>query len=181
MLCSFHLVPPFLIVSPIISFLATANTKPVIIIQVLFCTKNEIYSKQFMPKFHNFTGGKFGLRIKWITRKTKTPFKLKDKCVHPACKICHGVCSCRGTYIKETIRNVATRWNEHNMPSEKSNLSKHLYRNITHHFSWSVICNAPVKKLTRKILESNFIALLKPTLNDQIESDLLHLFKNGIT
>ena len=25
-----------------------------------------------------------------------------------------------------------------------------------------------------------FIALLKPTLNDQIESDLLNLFKNGI-
>ena len=67
------------------------------------------------------------------------------------------------------------------MPSEKSNPSKRLNSNITDHFTWSVISNAPVKKLTRKILEAYFIPLLKPTLNDQIESDLLHFFKNGIT
>ena len=63
------------------------------------------------------------------------------------------------------------------MPSEKSNLSKHLNSNITHHFSCAVICNAPVKKFTCKILEVYFIALLKLTRNDQSESDLLHLFK----
>ena len=59
-----------------------------------------------MRKFHNFTGSKFALRIKWITKKMKTLFKLKDKGVHPACKIYRGVCSCRKTYIGETIRNV---------------------------------------------------------------------------
>ena len=53
--------------------------------------------------------------------------------------------------------------------------------NITHHFNWSVICNAPVKNFTRKILEVYFIAPLKPALNDQISSDLLRLYKNGIT
>ena len=104
-------------------------------------------------------------------------FKLKDKCVHPACKIYHGVSSCGETYIGETIRNVETRWNKYNMPSEKLNHSKHLNSSITRHFSWSVICNGLVKKLTRKILEPYVIALLKRTLNDQIESDLLHLFK----
>ena len=91
---------------------------------------------------------------------------MKDKCVHPAGKIYHGVCSCGETYIGETIKNVETKWNEHNMLSKKSNRSKNLNSNITHHFSWSVICNAPVKKLTCKILEAYFIALLKPTLND---------------
>ena len=115
------------------------------------------------------------IRIKWVTNKPKTRFKLKDKCVHPACKIYHGVCSCRETYIGETIRNVETRWNEHNMPSEKWNPWKHLNSNITHHSSWSVICNPPVKKLTLNILEAYFIVLLKPTVNDQIGSDLLHL------
>ena len=83
-------------------------------------------------------------------------------------------------YIGQATRNVETRWNKHNMPSEKSNLSKHLNTNITHHFSWSVICSAPVKRLTRKILEAYFIALLKLTLNDQIESYFLHLFKTEI-
>ena len=38
--------------------------KPVIIIEVNFCTKDEVSSKQFTQKFHNFTGGKFDLRIK---------------------------------------------------------------------------------------------------------------------
>ena len=155
--------------------------KPIIIIEVPFCTKNEVSSKQFMQKFHNFIGSKFDLQIKWITRKTKTLFKLKDKCLHPACKICQGVCSCIETYIWETARNVETRWNKHNMPSEKSNLLKHLNSNITHHFSWSVICNAPFKKFISKMLEAYFITLLKPTLNDQIESDLLDLFKSETT
>ena len=79
------------------------------------------------------------------------------------------------------MRNVDTRWNEHNIPSEKSNPSKHLNNNITHHFNWSVICNVVVENFTRKILEAYFVALLKPTLNDQNESDLLYFFKNGIT
>ena len=47
-----------------------------------------------------------------------------------------------------------TRWNEHYMPSEKWNPS--------------VIGNAPVKKLPRKILEVYFIALLKPIFKQTI-------------
>ena len=35
--------------------------KPVIIVEVPFCTKNEVSSKQFKWKFHNFTGSKFDL------------------------------------------------------------------------------------------------------------------------
>ena len=93
----------------------------------------------------------------------KTLFKLKDKCLYPACKIYHGVCCCGKTYRGERVRKLETRWNKHNMPPEKSNPSNYLNRNLTHNFSWSVICNAPVKKFTRKILETHFIALLKPT------------------
>ena len=62
--------------------------KPVIIAEVSFSPK------QFMRKFHNFAGTKFDLRIKRITRNMEALFKLKDKCLHPACKIYHGVCSC---------------------------------------------------------------------------------------
>ena len=79
------------------------------------------------------------------------------------------------------MRNVENRLNKYNTLSEKSDLSKHLNNNIAHHFNWSVICNAPIKKFTRKILEAYFIAPLKATLNDQIEYDSLHFFKNGIT
>ena len=89
--------------------------KPVIITEVPFCIKTEVSSKQFLQKFHNFTGNKFDLRIKWITRKTKSYFKSKDKCLHQAYKIYLGACSCGETYIGETITNVETRWNEHHL------------------------------------------------------------------
>ena len=134
-----------------------------------------------MQKFYTFTRSKFVLWIKWITRKLKTLFKFKGKCVHPACEIYYSVYCCGQTYIGETIRNVETRWNEHTMPSNKSNPSKQLNSNITHHFSWSFICNVSVKKLTQKILKAYFIALLKLTPNDQAKSYLLHLLKNEIT
>ena len=70
---------------------------------------------------------------------------------------------------------------EHNTPNDKSNPMKHLRDNTDHSFTWKVICNAPNRKLARKILEAYYIATMKPSLNDQINSDLLHLFKNGIT
>ena len=70
---------------------------------------------------------------------------------------------------------------EHNTPSDKSNPAKHLRDNIDHSFTWKVICNAPNRKLALKILEAYFIATMKPSLNDKIDSDLLHLFRNGIT
>ena len=56
----------------------------------------------------------------------KIRFKLKDPCIHPACKIYKGACICGEIYIKEIIHNVETRWKEHNTPSEKSSPSQHI-------------------------------------------------------
>ena len=70
---------------------------------------------------------------------------------------------------------------ECNIPSIKSNPTKHLSDNIDHTFTWKAICNAPNRKLGCKMLEAYFTAAMKPSLNDQIDSDLLHLFRNGIT
>ena len=70
---------------------------------------------------------------------------------------------------------------EHNTLNDNSNPTKHLRDNINHSFTWKFICNAPNRKLARKMLEAYFIATMKPSLNDQIDSDLLHLFKIGIT
>ena len=81
--------------------------------------------------------------------------------------------------MEKTVKDVETRWSEQNMSSEKQNPSKYLNSNTIHHIC-SVIFSATVWKVTGKSLEAYFIALLKPTLNDQRESYLLHLFKNGI-
>ena len=70
---------------------------------------------------------------------------------------------------------------EHNTPSVKSNPAKHLRDNIDHSFTWKVIFNAANRKLGRKVLEAYFITTMKPSLNDKNDSDLLHLFRYGIT
>ena len=57
----------------------------------------------------------------------------------------------------------------------------HLSDNIDRSFTSKDICNAPNRKLARKTLEAYFIVTMKPSLNDQINSDLLQLFRNGIT
>lgn len=79
------------------------------------------------------------------------------------------------------MKNKETRWNEHKIPSEKPDPSKYLNDNTTHFFNWTVIFNAPVKKFTFKILEVYLFPLLKLTLNDLIELDLLQPCNNGIT
>ena len=57
---------------------------------------------------------------------------------------------------------------------------KHLRDNIDHSFTWKVTCNASNRKLACKILEAYFIATMKSSLNDKIDSDLLNLFRKGI-
>ena len=50
----------------------------VILIEIPYCDKNEVASKQFIRKFNKFTNDKYDIRIKWLTRTMKTLFKLKD-------------------------------------------------------------------------------------------------------
>ena len=62
-----------------------------------------------MKKFHHFTGDKYNIAVKWLTKKVKSLFPSKDRNIHPPCKIYKGVCNCGETYIGETIRNVEER------------------------------------------------------------------------
>ena len=94
----------------------------------------------------------------------RTLFHLKDKFLHQSCKIYERICSCDESYVGKTIKNVETRWSENNVPHHKCNPSKYRNENITHIFSWKVICNTPKRKFTCKILEAYFIATTKPTL-----------------
>ena len=129
----FIIPPGFFDVKPLVTFTA-----------IQYCDKNEVASKQFIKMFNIFTNDKFDIRIKWLTRKMKTLFKLKDPCIHLACKIYKGVCICGETYMRETMRNVETRSKEHNTLSDKSNLSKHINSYLDHIFTRSIICNDPI-------------------------------------
>ena len=48
-------------------------------------------------------------------------------------------------------------------------------------FSWKILFAAPENKRIHKILEASEIALKRPSLNEQIESKKLLLFRNGVT
>ena len=73
--------------------------KKIVLAEIPYCLKNENSSKQFIKKFDQFTNDTFDVRIKWLTKKVKTLFKVKDKSLHQACKIYKGVYSCGESYI----------------------------------------------------------------------------------
>ena len=59
--------------------------------------------------------------------------------------------------------------------------AKHLKKNLSHKFSWKILFAVPDNRRIRKILEASEIALKRPSLNKQIESKKLLLFRNGVT
>ena len=83
--------------------------------------------------------------------------------------------------IGETKRNVSVRYDEHNKPSKKSKPAAHLEQSTDHYFIWKILCNAPSNPRTRKNIEAFFIAIMRPSLNEQIICDALILFRNGVT
>ena len=88
---------------------------------------------------------------------------MKDKNLHPSCKIYNGECTCGVMCVGETVRNVEVQH------EQELQLSKHLFLNIGHSFNWSVLLSAPKSNRTRKILEAFFIAKMKSSLNEQFE------------
>ena len=64
----------------------------------------------------------------------KSLLPLKDRNLHPPCKIWKGICGCGETYIGETIRNAEDRWSEHNSADNKSKPAKDLADNKEHFF-----------------------------------------------
>ena len=153
-----------------------------VLIRLPFAPANEKYVKKFINKLEVFTSFKIKFNVVWNTRKIKSLFSYKDKVTHYSCCIYKGVCSCGADYIGETIRNARVRWNEHDSGTDKkSECAKHLKENFSHEFQWYILSSAPRSTFKRKILEAYYIKQLNPTLNNQLDSDLLTLFRNGIT
>ena len=155
--------------------------EPFLLIEILYCEQNEIASKRFIKKFHQFTSEKYDMAVKWLMKKVKSLFPLKDRNLRPSCKIYKGICSCGETDFGETIRNVEERWSEHNSADNKSEPAKHLADNEEHSFSWSILLDATKDGRTRQNVEAFFIAKLKPSLNRREDSNMLTLFRNGVT
>ena len=95
--------------------------------------------------------------------------------------IYNGNCSCGEIYIGETICNTSIRWEEHNDPTKKSEPAKHLKSNFYHVFNWVILCKTPQNYKVRRNSKALYIVLLKPTLNEQKDLEIMTLFRNGAT
>ena len=60
-------------------------------------------------------------------------------------------------------------------------LIAHGEKDDNHEFKCSILSLAPKVSFKRKILEAYFIKTLNPLLINQLNSDILTLFRNGIT
>ena len=105
---------------------------------------------------------------------------MKDKNLYPLCKIYYGLCLRVEDYVRETKRNVSVRCDEHNKLSNKSKPAAHLEQNY-HYFFRRILGNASSNTRTRENIEAFFIAIMRPILNEEIDSDALILFRNSVT
>ena len=80
----------------------------------------------------------------------------------------------------KTVRNVEVRWHEHSNPTKITNPSKDIRDNVDHTLHWSVLMRAPTNTFQQQVLQTYYIVLDKPTLNDQLEPDRINLFRNGV-
>ena len=111
-----------------------------------------------------------------MIRKVKSPFKVKSINPHTFCVMCRVKWSYREEYVEENERNVEKRWSVHNNPTEKTELARHFFSSISHLFAWENLMFLSKNKRTCKNLKGFFIAVQKPLLNEQVKSNLLHLF-----
>ena len=147
-----------------------------------YSSGNEKFSKLFVNKTEDYTNGKDKLVTIWNTRKIQSLFNNKDKIQHHTYVIYRGVCSCGADYIGETIRNSEIRWKEHNTGKDKnSDCVKHLNDNFYHEFRCFVLSCASKNCLKGKLLEAYYIKIRQPSLNTQVNSDVLNLYRNCVT
>ena len=59
--------------------------------------------------------------------------------------------------------------------------SIHLKNDPTHSFTRKVLISASINDRVRKNIEVSFLAVSRPSLNEQIDSKMLLLFQNGVT
>ena len=64
----------------------------------------------------------------------------------------------------ETIQEVGIQWNKHDGISKDSEPPKNLRENLNHKFKWDS---------HQKNLEASFITIIGPTLNNQLDTNLL--------
>ena len=61
--------------------------KETVFVEIPYCPGNEKSSKRFIQKLNEFPKHNYDVRIKCVTKKVKTLFRVKDKNQYPSCII----------------------------------------------------------------------------------------------
>ena len=118
------------------------------------------FSSHFIYKLLSFTSENFRFNVVKNKRKIHLFIPSKDK-------IQHLLCHCLRVFGEKITKN-----------SEPAN---HLTRKTEHEFSWCVFTRNPENTLRRRIMEAYFIKLIVPSLNEQLDNDLLMSLRFGLT
>ena len=78
------------------------------------------------------------------------------------------------------MRNIVLGWAEHEDPNKKSESTEHLKYFPDHQFEWKVLSKVPEYTSKKEILEGFLMKAINPSLNGQLDKDLLVLFRNGV-
>ena len=89
-------------------------------------------------------------------------------------------CACGEHYVGESVGNVFLRWAEHEDANKQWEPAKHLKYFPDHQFEWKMLTRAPEYTRKRKILETFLIKCINPSFNEQLDTELLVLFRNGV-
>ena len=71
-----------------------SESKPIYLIDIPVCNKNEKVSNQLLKKLKVFTKENYDFRIVWKIKRVRELFTLKEKNSYLSCNIYEGVCSC---------------------------------------------------------------------------------------
>ena len=79
------------------------------------------------------------------------------------------------------MRNVVLRSVEYKVPNKQSEPGKHLICFPDHQFEWKVLTRAPEYTRKWEILKAFLIKSINPSLNEQLDTELLVFFRNCVT
>ena len=154
------------------------DERKLIILRLPFSESNEKFTKPYQKSCYIYINVNSTL---FRTLETLDhSFKLKIVKYY-SCVVYEGSCSCGENYVSESVRNNVLRWAEHEDPNKQSEPGKHLKYFPDHQFEWKVLTRAPEYTRKRKILEAFLIKSINPFLNEQLDTELLVLFRNGVT
>ena len=84
-----------------------------------FSESNEKFTKSLIKKLVTFTNNKCKFNIVWKSRNIRSLFQIKGNVKHYSCVIYKGNCLFGENYVSESVRNVVSRWAEHEDPNKQ--------------------------------------------------------------